>query len=156
MVGRPLADLIAPALGKTLAARGFAAADVVMAWPEIIGERLAAFSEPSGLEWPRGRAHDERTRGATLVIRIEPGFALDVQHLAPLILDRVNAYFGWRCVEKLSIRQGRVEKRAMRVPSAPQADAAAIARAEEIAGDVTDEALRQSLTRLGAHVLAKR
>ena len=64
MVGRQLGDLVAPALGKALAARGFAAADVVMAWREIVGERLAAASEPSALEWPRGRVHEQRGEGA--------------------------------------------------------------------------------------------
>ena len=57
-IGRPLADLVAPALGKTLAARGFAAADVVLAWPEIVGERLAKVCEPIALEWPRGSKAD--------------------------------------------------------------------------------------------------
>jgi hypothetical protein len=156
MVGRQLGDLVAPALGKALAARGFAAADVVMAWREIVGERLAAVCEPSALEWPRGRGHEERGEGATLVMRAEPGFALELQHLAPLILERINTYFGWRCVEKLAIRQGRMRKKAKVASSPKPSDAASRARAEEIAGDIAEEALRQSLIGLGAQVLAKR
>jgi len=156
MVGCQLGDLVAPALGKALAARGFAAADVVMAWPEIAGERLAAVSEPSALEWPRGRVHEGQGQGATLVMRAEPGFALELQHLAPLILERVNTYFGWRCVERLAIRQGRVRKKAEVPPSPPRSDATSAARAEEIAGDFAEEGLRQSLIGLGAQVLAKR
>jgi hypothetical protein len=156
MVGRPLADLVAPALGKTLAARGFAAADVVIAWPEIMGERLSAVSEPSALEWPRGRGREDPALGATLVMRVEPGFALEAQHLAPLILDRVNAYFGWRCVERLSIRQGPVPKRTPDERRALAPDDKCVARAKAIASSVADEDLRRSLTELGAMVLASK
>jgi hypothetical protein len=35
-----LADLVDACLAPALAAQGFAAADVVVAWPDIVGERL--------------------------------------------------------------------------------------------------------------------
>jgi hypothetical protein len=127
-----------------------------MAWREIVGERLAAASEPSALEWPRVRVHEQRGEGAALVIRAEPGFALELQHLAPLILERVNTYFGWCCVEKLVIRQGRMRKKAEVASSPPQSDTTSAAHAEEIAGDFAEEGLRHSLIGLGAQVLAKR
>ncbi|SED05969.1 hypothetical protein SAMN05444161_2420 [Rhizobiales bacterium GAS191] len=178
-IGRPLADLVAPALGKTLAARGFAAADVVMAWPDIVGERLAGICEPVSLDWPRaakGRAIPKRRGGfaegegqpdlapiggearggATLVMRVEGAFGLEVQHLTPLILERVNAYFGWRCAEKLVIRQGRVTPKAKtRAPPAPP-DPQALAKGRKIAAGITDDTLREALSQLGALVLAKR
>jgi len=160
-VGRPLADLVAPALGKTLAARGFAAADVVMAWPQIMGERLAGVCEPVSLEWPRGAkareagALDQRG-SATLVIRVEGAFGLEAQHLAPVILERVNAYFGWRCADRLVIRQGRVTRKAKTRSRPAPPDAQALARGQEIAAGITDENLREALARLGALVLTKR
>jgi hypothetical protein len=175
-IGRPLADLVAPALGKTLAARGFAAADVVMAWPDIVGERLAGICEPISLDWPRsgkgrsageaggarpgqrgpGGDDAEARGGATLVMRVEGAFGLEVQHLAPLILERVNAYFGWRCAEKLVIRQGRVRPRAeARRPPAPP-DRQALAKGHKIASGIADERLREALAQLGALVLSKR
>jgi hypothetical protein len=168
-IGRPLADLVAPALGKTLAARGFAAADVVMCWPEIVGDRLAEFCEPVSLDWPRpgkGRRpggaaagpHDEAEQrgGATLVMRVEGAFGLEAQHLAPLILERVNAYFGWRCAEKLVIRQGRVTPKAQKRTPPPPPDRQAVAKGRKHASGIEDEALRESLARLGALVFSRR
>ena len=157
-IGRPLADFIAPTLGETLAARGFAAADVVLAWTQIMGERLAKVSEPISLDWPRGAKPgpdgSEPRKSATLVIRVEGAFGLEIQHLAPLILERVNAYFGWRCADKLVIRQGRVARRKEK-PQAAKPDALAIERGRRQAEGFEDEALRKALAGLGAEVFAK-
>jgi hypothetical protein len=156
-IGRPLADLVAPALGKTLAARGFAAADVVLTWPEIVGERLAGVCEPVALEWPRGlRQTDDQRTPAALVVRVEGAFGLEVQHLAPAILERINAYFGWRCAGKLVIRQGRVTKKVKAKPSPVPPDPRVLAKSRKMASAITDEKLREALSRLGALVLAGR
>ena len=172
-IGRPLADLVAPALGKTLAARGFAAAHVVMAWPDIVGDRLAEFCEPISLDWPRpgkgrrlggaaarprdhGLDEAEQRGGATLVMRVEGAFGLEAQHLAPLILERVNAYFGWRCAEKLLIRQGRVTPKAKKRSAPPPPDRQAVAKGRKHASGIEDDALRESLARLGALVFSRR
>jgi hypothetical protein len=159
-IGRPLADLVVPTLGKTLAARGFAAADVVLAWPQIMGERLADVSEPIELQWPRGAkastAEDRPQKAATLIVRVEGAHGLDIQHMAPLILERVNAYFGWRCADKLVIRQGRVTKKleAKARPAPP--DAEALAKGRKNAAGIEDDALRTALAGLGAEVFARR
>ena len=47
------------------------------------------------------------------------GLRLEIQHLAPVILERVNSHFGWRCAGKLAIRQGRVTGKAMPKPAPP-------------------------------------
>ncbi|WP_163484655.1 DciA family protein, partial [Escherichia coli] len=47
---KPLADLIAPCIGPAFAAQGFASSDILAAWPDIVGERLARHSRPSKLE----------------------------------------------------------------------------------------------------------
>src|SRR5438270_388996 len=79
------------------------------AWPEIVGERLAKVCEPISLEWARGpRTGEDERQPATLVVRVEGAFGLEVQHLAPALLERINSHFGWRCAGKLAIRQGRV------------------------------------------------
>ena len=76
---RPLADLIDVCLGPSLAAQGFAASDVITAWPDIVGERLASFTQPLKIDWKRKPAHvdpEARSEPATLVSRVERDFAL--------------------------------------------------------------------------------
>ena len=49
---RPLADLVGPIIDPVLAKRGFGQSDVILYWDEIVGERLAAMSQPLRLNWP--------------------------------------------------------------------------------------------------------
>ncbi len=155
---RPLAELIDECIAPALAAQGFAAADVVVGWPEIVGERLAARSEPVKMEWPRRPKHvgpDEPSDPAVLVIRCESAFALEMQHLAPVIVERVNARYGWRCVGRIALRQGPVRKLA-EIRRARDFDPASIEEARGRVGGVEDEGLREALVRLGAGIIADR
>lgn len=116
-------------------------------------------SQPVKMLWPtrdRARAADDGPASATLIVRVETGFALELQHLAPIVIERVNAHFGWRCVSRLMLKQGPISPRALssRVCSPP--DKGALAAAEKLVGDVTDEPLRHALSRLGARALSPR
>jgi hypothetical protein len=151
---KPVAEFIDRCLGPALAAQGFAASDIIAAWPEIIGERLAAHTEPLRIVWPRS-VRDDRGEPATLIVRVTGAFALELQHSAPLIVERINTYFGWRCIGRLSLRQGPVRRAAAprRAPLRP--DPAQAARVRDAVGDVSDRALRDALVRLGDAVLAE-
>ncbi|WP_374309636.1 DUF721 domain-containing protein [Methylocella sp.] len=149
---RPIADLIAGAMDKTLARRGFGEGRVLLYWDEIAGERVAARAQPISLNWPpRARAG----AAAALILRVERGFALELQHLSGVVIERVNAHLGWRCVDRLVLKQGPLEPRRAapaRPPAPPQEN---VTRAAAAAAAIEDEALRDALTRLGAHVLTR-
>jgi hypothetical protein len=156
---RPLADLVESCLSPALAAQGFASSDVVVAWPEIVGERLAAHCRPVKLQWPRRRpdlAESDVAEPAVLVVKVEGAFALELQHLAPLIVERVNGYFGWRCVGRLSLKQGPIEAAAAPARLRPEPDADSLRAAEARIGPLEDAALRHSLARLGALIMTRR
>lgn len=156
---KPLAELIDRCIAPALAAQGFAASDIILAWPDIVGERLARYSEPVRVDWPRRRRHmdpDERSEPATLVVRVTSAFALDMQHLAPIVIERVNGHFGWRCIGRLALRQGPVERRPATRQAPPPLDPAGEARVSEAVADVEDERLREALARLGRGVLSRR
>ncbi|MBN9063044.1 MAG: hypothetical protein BGP06_18005 [Rhizobiales bacterium 65-9] len=157
---RPLADLVDSCLGAALAKQGFAGADIVLSWPEIVGEALARRSRPVRIAWPRkpserkvaGR-HAPPPEPATLHVRVESAFALELQHLAPIVIERVNAYFGWACVGRLRLEQGPVRRGAALTKAARPPSPEAVAAAEQIVADVADEGLRAALARLGAAVI---
>jgi hypothetical protein len=150
---RPLADLVGAAIDPVLARQGFGESDIVLFWEEIVGERLAAMSEPLCLRWPRrGRAQREHVP-ATLVVRVEGGFALELQHLSGLVIERVNAHLGFASVDRIAIKQGPLTRRRAAKPPRRPPPAEAVAAAEAAVAGVHDEALRRALSRLGAHVL---
>ncbi len=151
---RPLSDLLDECLGPVLAAQGFAAADIVTGWPDIIGQNLANHCEPIKISWPR-RIGDAPPEPATLLLRVEGAFALEIQHQAPVIIERVNTRYGWRCIGKIVIKQGPIRKEPVRKQRAePRSEA--ILEAQKRVGTLADEGLRDALVRLGSGILDER
>lgn len=140
-------------------AHGFPTVSILSDWPEIIGTEFAPFTAPERLVWPRdmkpepddtpGRnarsAH--RRAGATLVVRVEGPRAIEVQHMAPQLLERINVYFGYRAVAELRLIQGPVGKKQKQEAPCVEAPGEPPALDEAI----EDEGLRAALSRLGAH-----
>lgn len=152
MAPKPLADLIDSCLAPALAAQGFAGRAIVSLWPEIVGERLAARSRPLKIDWPRRRpAPGEASEPATMVVRVEGAFALEMQQLGPLVLERVNTHLGWRAVGKLVIKQGPVEAPAAK-PTLPPPDPDIVAQVARQVAHIADPELRASLERLGCSI----
>lgn len=163
---KPLAELVDRCIEPALAAQGFAASGVIMAWPEIVGERLARHTEPMRIVWPRRpgsggakNAQAARTQQAstlqasTLVVRVTSAFALELQHMAPVVIERVNTHFGWRCVGQLALRQGPIQRRIVRAAPERRLDPAQERMVNEAVHGIDDEPLREALLRFGRSVL---
>lgn len=88
-----------------LAKRGFSQTEILSRWPTIVGPLLGEHSCPERLTFER-----EKASGATLLVRVEGAFGLELQHLSPQVIDRINTYFGYRAVARLSILQGPLPK----------------------------------------------
>jgi hypothetical protein len=148
-----LADFVNRALDPLIAKQGFGETTLLTQWETIVGARLAAICEPTRLNWPprpKKPTAGAPTQAATLMLRVEPGFGLDVQHMSGSLIDRINAHLGWRCVARLAIRQEplrRPPQRRRREP--PPRSLALKARAEAATEGIADEALRRALTTLG-------
>jgi hypothetical protein len=143
-------------LGPSLAAQGFAASDVIIAWPEIVGERLASFTQPMKIEWKRKAAHldpETRPEPATLVVRVESAFALEMQHLAPIVVERVNAHYGWRCIGRLVLKQGPVRRPEPAAKPVFTLSAAERRRVDAAVAPIAEDNLRAALDRLGQAVV---
>jgi hypothetical protein len=151
-----LSEFVPGVIEETLAARGLSEMSLVADWPMIVGESIARYARPIQLQWPphAPRRNPEAALAAsTLVLRVEGAFALEAQHNAPVIVARVNAHLGWRCVERVAFRQGPLPPlRRMRRP-APSPSAEAEAEARQCADSIEDDGLREALTRLGARAI---
>jgi hypothetical protein len=153
---QPLADFVPKILDPAVARRGFGESALLLDWEDIVGERLAAISEPLRLQWPPGGVKRDPLQSrppAALVLRVEPGFGLEIQHLAAVLIDRVNAHLGWRCIGSLKIRQEKIERTPP--PRPPPENPLARAEAEQRVAGIEEEPLREALARLGARVLGR-
>ena len=146
---RSLADLAHGLLAESFAKQGFAATELVTRWPEIAGPEIAAHAEPLKIRWNR-TAEGEPAEPATLVLRVEGPVAIEIQHLASVIIERVNRFFGWQAIGQIALRQAPLTRRER--PAPRQADAEAAARIAGTLTDIADEDLRMALARLGAAV----
>ncbi len=154
---RALGSSLAAVTKRAFARRGLTGADIARQWPAIVGRELAARCRPRQLRFPKaGEAVDGR-----LTLRVAPGWALEVQHLEPLVLERINSFFGYRAVARLVLQQGplpvpRAEAgRRARPPAAePPQDLDRDLAAK--LSTVTDPELRAALEGLGRSLRAKR
>jgi hypothetical protein len=142
-VAVPAGRVTRPVFGR----RGFVSGALVVDWPAIVGSAVAAHTQPERIRFPtRDRS------GGTLVIKVaSSAFATELQHLEPLILERVNSHFGYRAVARLHLRHGPLPLPASRRPLRPSPD---VAEGESGGGDaalaaVEDPELRAVLARLG-------
>jgi hypothetical protein len=150
---RPLADLIGPALTAAFKRHGFASTEIVTHWEDIAGPEIAAHCEPIKITWPRKRDLDDagEPEPATLVLRCQGPAAIEIQHLAGVIVERVNRFLGWRAIERVALRQAPLARRAKPQPP-PPIDAEAARRIADRMTDITDDNLRAALGRLGAAI----
>jgi hypothetical protein len=131
---------------------GFAYGEVLGQWSAIVGDELGNVSVPERIRWPRatGSSGDGVKRGGTMVLRVAQGRALEVQHMVPRIIERINGFYGYEAITTLKILQGTVTPPAApRRPPAPQIDAQVLGDQAEA---IHDEALRAALLRLGSAV----
>lgn len=155
---RAIAATLPRIAGPALRRRGFAGGGeasvrVVTDWAEIVGQTLARDSLPERLSFARGAE-----TGGTLRIRAAGPLALELQHLEPLVIERINRYFGYRAVAKLAFVQAPAGVRPRPAPAAPPPaptgpEAARLGRT--LAG-IEDGPLRDALAGLGRAVLARR
>jgi hypothetical protein len=114
-------------------------------WGAIVGAELGAASWPAALG-----------RDGALKLYVASTVALDLQHRAPLVIERINRFFGRAAVARLVLVQGPLPLAAPRATAVPEPLAEAQAKALDTRlGDIADPELRAALARLGRLVLAR-
>lgn len=141
---------------------GFSAATLITDWAQIVGADLARVTAPERLKWPKGPSArsegveeiDQGRPGATLIMRVDDGRALDIQYKARQIAERINAYFGYRAVAEIRILQAPIERNARALAPRPPARPTQAPPAEVTA--IADPDLRGALERMAAGIESRR
>jgi len=138
-VGVAVSKLAAPIVARR---EGGMLARLKAEWGTIIGSDWAEVTWPSALG-----------RDGVLKLRTASGAALELQHRAPLIIERINLFFGRHVVARLTLVQGPLPLALAREgpiirPLTPSEAEALDARLCEVA----DPELRAALARLGRAV----
>ncbi|WP_089285948.1 MULTISPECIES: DUF721 domain-containing protein [unclassified Azospirillum] len=141
-LGRTLKDVAGKALGK----HGLAFGALLTDWPSIVGSRLADQTSPLKLAFPAAQRDN-----ATLHLRVTGPAALLVQHEEPLIIEKINAFMGWRAVARLKLVHGAPVLKTKSYTIAPVRRLSPVAEAKlhDSTAGVEDPELREALERLG-------
>ena len=102
------------------------------------------------LSFPRGQRIE-----ATLTLDVVPARAVEVQHVLPQLIERVNAVFGYRAVSRVKMVQippARAPGFTNLRPLSPSEECELV----ELTGAVPEGELRDALERLGRAVQAGR
>ena len=134
-VGGLLPAIVRPAFRK----RAPATAQLLADWPAITGPAIAAVSLPRKLFQ------------GTLAIACSGAIAMELQHMAPQLIQRINGHFGQNMVTRLRFVQDASV--APVLPAAPPKLATEAARAA--VRHLPEGRLRDALIGLGGHLMGK-
>jgi hypothetical protein len=113
-------------------------------WAEIVGAELADSIWPATLG-----------RDGALKLIVASAKAIEVQHRAPFVIERINLFLGRSAVSRLALVQGtlplpvKTRRRPARAVAAGEA-----AELDRRLGEIADPELRDALARLGRAVIA--
>lgn len=93
---RRLGICVEPLVRPVFKKSGLAGTRIIPDWPLIVGSRLAMRCMAEKISFPAGKKS-----GGTLSIAVENGFSTELLYMQPVILERVNTYFGYQAVSKM-------------------------------------------------------
>lgn len=138
--GADIRKLVSPILGK----KGLIQADVLARWQDILGMELACGVTPFSVSFSKQK------EGAVLTVKTFSGaYAVEFSARKQQIKERLNSYFGYEAISDIRIQQGGAF-----IPPAPikrDADCSPkkTEKIQQLATDIENEALRESIIRLG-------
>src|SRR6476646_4312196 len=75
---------------------GFIQSSIVSRWADIVGDRYAKVSSPESIRFPTGKKG-----GGALTLLVDGAHAPLIQHLTPMIVERVNRFFGYAAINRI-------------------------------------------------------
>ncbi|MBC6405051.1 MAG: DUF721 domain-containing protein [Rhodospirillales bacterium] len=146
---RPLGKALRPLMQPLLKKRPPLEAALLLDWQDAVGQEIAALCQPLALR-PQGPAG---AKAGALELACLSWAALELQHRAPQLIGRVNAFLGVRAVERLRIKQ------VARLPGPGAAPAGPLAPPPEPLKGLPGsghEALDRALARLAGSLASRR
>jgi len=132
---------------------GFSDPQIFHQWKTIVGDQLGAVSCPMRLS----RQGAGMVGGSTLKVRVLGAAALEFEHMTPQILERINRFYGYKAVARISLEQGPLpmrKKPAVRRPR--KLSKTEVAEIEDGTKGIKNDELRTTLQSLGKAIRANR
>ena len=152
-----VAKTVNPLLRQLLGNNGMLFLELLSSWEQIIGKELSAYCLPQNIVFKK----DERTDGCLSISVLSGAFAMEIQQNEGIILQKINAFFGYNAVGKIRIIQNSNPEDFLQAKKPYGKVKKTIVSAEEEAyiteliKDISDEKLRHTLENLGKAVFSE-
>jgi hypothetical protein len=97
---RRMGEMLPDVGGVAFRRFGFVQSSIVSRWKDIVGDRYAGVSTPESIRFPQGR----RDNGV-LTLSVAGAHAPMMQHVVPVVIERVNRFFGYSAIARVVVRQ---------------------------------------------------
>lgn len=86
---------------QILGKNGLMELEILRHWHEIVGEKLAKYSLPKKIIFRK----NEKTDGCLHLEVLGGAFAMEINQSAPMVIEKINTFFGYTAVGSLKIVQ---------------------------------------------------
>lgn len=151
---KPLRKVLLKVTNQLFQRQGFVRGEIIAEWNMIVGEGFAKLCAPEKITFPYGKRS-----GGKLFIKTTSSFAPQFLFYEPQIVERINTYFGYKAVERLSIQHGFVSKTPKEDDLPPHLGVVLsdkeISHLQETVDSLSDSPLKEVLLGLGKTVSQK-
>ncbi len=139
---------------KLLGKQGLMEMNLLTSWKNIVGDELSQYSMPEKISFKKGM----RTDGTLHLFVSNGAFAIEIGHKSPIILEKINAFFGYNAVSQIKITQNESafcnmddikceDNKNKKLVSSEQQN-----YIKQITEDIKDPELKQRLISLGLNI----
>lgn len=165
---RPVADLV-PALTKdAFGKKNMLFGKMLAEWEHIAGPEIAAQTTPMELKYSRpagakkkdgdkGAKDDKTPPKATLVLAVQPAFALELSYQKDLLAERLNVFFGYSAIKDIKIVQhsGVMDNKKIKAPLTRPLTMQEQQKIDALVGDIQENDLQIALKNLGKAIVSR-
>jgi len=161
---RPVADLV-PALTKDAFGRkNMLFGKMLAEWEHIAGPDIAAQTTPLELKYSRsggkkkdGKKDDKTPPKATLVLAVQPAFALELSYQKDLLAERLNVFFGYGAIKDIKIVQhsGVMDNKKAKAPLTRPLTVQEQQKIDALVGSIQENDLQTALKNLGKAIASR-
>lgn len=143
-VGPLITNVITPVCQQN----GFIQARILLEWEYIVTPQFAQLCTPLKVTFP----FKQRDNGC-LILQTTSSMATEISYLEPMILSRINQYFGYQAIKRLSVFQGPIsQKKSSSQKPRKNLDESTLSSLANQVENIDNERLRHALLNLGTSI----
>jgi hypothetical protein len=140
-----IGSLIANKITPICQQNGFIQARILLEWEYIVTPQFAQLCTPVKVTFPIKQRHNGR-----LVLRTTSSMATELAYLEPQIINRINQFFGYEAIQKITLQQGPISPRSPnKKKNQDRKCETTYAMIKDKVQNIDDDRLREALLSLG-------